>query len=203
MAPPLRIYGIAGLVLVLTGCWTGQLIESARTHESVLTYQRISIDGDELRVDYVAEVTRDLSGKHDETPPMKLRAASFSIDALTHRPALPVDEFPLRRIRPGSGGGKPIRFGGNPVAPSYPHVDLKSPNDELIAKLSVREERHLGFGLCPAAGDECLGFFHSAALYQDRISWWAYPAAPFAIILDLALLPIQIFTLPPLIALSD
>ena len=82
-----------------------------------------------------------------------------------------------------------------------------NPDGLRDARLSVRikEEgnRHIGFDLCPARGETCLGFFYSAALYDDWIAWWAYPLAPFAIAIDISLLPIQVLTLPPLLAISD
>lgn len=203
MAFASRFSAIAGLTLTLSGCWTGQLIESARLHETVLTYERISLVGDELRVDYLAELTRDLSGNRIGPLATRLRAASFPIDALAHRPVHPVDDFPLRRIRPGSMSGTPLAIGGNRDVRQSSLVEMNSQSGGMVANLAESEGRHLGFGLCHVAGEGCVGFFHSGALYRDRISWWVYPVAPFAIALDLALLPIQLFTLPPLIALSD
>jgi len=76
--------------------------------------------------------------------------------------------------------------------------------------------RHLDFRVCPGdsdrrmtrvstadAADLCLGPFHSAALYDDHLAWWIYPLAPITAAIDLALLPIQVVTLPPLLLLGD
>jgi len=87
-----------------------------------------------------------------------------------------------------------------------------------VAKVEITEQsgRHVGFRVCPGDADramtrvrvaenrnDCLGYFYSAVLYDDHLAWWIYPLAPFTIALDVALIPIQLVTLPPLLLVSD
>ena len=52
------VFGLCLFSVVLTGCWTGHLMESGRLHESVLTYERVGIEADVVYVDYVAEIAK-------------------------------------------------------------------------------------------------------------------------------------------------
>ena len=211
------------LALTLSGCLTGTLIESGRLHERVDRYERVGIAGSDLVVDYTVVISRSAAETGSTPERTAKRSVMLSLDDLDARPTHPTDAFPLRRApsRPGivtplalkvttgdHGDGSTTtrrRLGIGPDALDPPRVEI-----------TERLGRHLGFRLCSdeadrgvtrvsaiESADRCLGYFYSAALYDDHLAWWIYPLAPFAVAIDVALLPIQAVTLPPLLLLSD
>jgi hypothetical protein len=210
------------LTLTLSGCFTGTMIESGRLSESVLTYERISVEGDDLQLEYTVEITRGAGDPDDRGTREATRRAAFPLSELEAIPAHPVDEFPLRRFRKRADRGDvvPIVVTTRPNTASENERRMRPAgvSGSWIAEVTDSDGRHLGFQLCatqPASGAHpvgtessavegpCLDYFYSAALFDDPVAWWVYPVAPFAFALDLAVLPIQILTLPPLIFFSD
>jgi hypothetical protein len=206
---------------IATGCFTGELIESGRMHERVRSYERIAIVDATVYVDYTTEVATELPRRNtdwtiDTARSNKKRSATFPLAELTVRPERPVDTFPLLRIPYGRHEGRalPIAIESGSAEADGAHFESHAPDppdglsadaspDSLVARIDAERGRHQGFGLCPATGGRCVGYFHSAALYDDPIAWWVYPIAPFAFAADIAVLPIHVVTLPILIAISD
>jgi hypothetical protein len=214
------------LSLTLSGCLTGTLIESGRLHERVTRYERIAIDGDDLVLDYTVTVSKSPNGVGSRSGRSEQRAAILSIEDLNSRPPHTADAFPHRRVstRSRTGTPMPIRITsdehGNHSSPAHRRFVDTSVRSHVIGVPSVeiaeRAGLHLGFRLCSGrsvqettevsivkTSDACLGYFHSAALYDDHLAWWVYPAVPFAVAADVALIPLQVLTLPPLLILSD
>jgi hypothetical protein len=223
---------VSMMSLTLGGCLTGTLIESGRLHERVTRYERIAIDGDDLVLDYTVTVSKSPAAEGPRSGKSEQRAAILSIEGLDARPPHPVDAFPLRRVstKPRTGTPMPIRITSDDHGdrPSRAHRRVADTSDASdtskgsgafavpSVEITERVGRHLGFRLCPGhsnrgmtkvniveTDDACLGYFHSAALYDDHLTWWVYPAIQFAIALDLALIPIQVLTAPPLLLVSD
>jgi hypothetical protein len=195
-----RIALLSVLLLGLPGCWTGHLIESGRVRESVLTYRGAALDGELLRLDYTVE---RIDARHDRKGPEE-RSALVALADLDAKPEHAVDAFPLRRIPPDerSDGEIPlivVEAGSQATLASARSPDLGSP----IVEVDSTDGRHEGFRLCSEEGAPCPAHFHSGALTEHTLSWWVYPLAPFAVGVDLALLPLQALTLPPLLLLSD
>jgi hypothetical protein len=224
MAFDSRAVAIIVVALGTTGCWTGQLIESARLHERVRTYERIAVVGEEIHLDYTAEVTTRLPDRDDDRTfdaprPSKLRGAVFPLSEMTVVPEHPVDAFPLERTAFGVREGQALPIVIEPEVAASPRskaTDLgftppiletpslqTNPPASVVARVDRRDGRHQGFRLCSTTGDPCVGYFYSAALYDDPLAWWVYPAAPFAVALDIAMLPFQVLTLPVLLVVSD
>jgi hypothetical protein len=211
MACVSRIVALVLLILPTSGCVTIELMEAARLQERVLKYDRIALVEGDVQIEYTAEITDELPERDEseraEAPSSDSmttrRGAVFALSELAVRPAYPVDAFPLARIDadPDVGASLPIGFAddwaGGDSAGSRP---TRAP---YVARIDEQDGRHRGFRLCPTAGGPCLGYFYSEALYADPIAWWAYPISPFTFAIDLAILPIQAFSLPILIAVGD
>ena len=215
------------LIVGQSGCWTGTLLSTARLHESVVQYDRVSISEDEIYVDYTVEVSRSPTDAKIREGKRRVRTAIIPLSAIDEEPPHPVDAFPLRRVRRGTEGVGAVRvpITGRTATASMNSKESKADAessiggfDSFTAEVTEDQGRPLGFRLCAAAAatdiadattdaattdGRCLGFFYSAALYDDRLAWWAYPVAPFAIAFDIILIPIQALTLPPLLVVSD
>ena len=212
--------------MALSGCLTGTLIESGRLHERVSRYERIAIDGHDLVLDYTVEVSKSATGAGPAPGRSKRRSAILSIKDLGARPPHPADAFPLQRVpvRPRIATPLQIRISSDGVGDgSTRHrrtladvSDVSDWPDAPRAEVIEHAGRHMGFRVCQGDADramtrvrnvdtrdDCLGYFYSAVLYDDHFEWWIYPLAPFAIAIDVALLPIQLVTLPPLLLVSD
>jgi len=216
------------MAVALSGCLTGTLIESGRLHERVLRYERIAIDERDLVIDYTVEVSRSATGTASASGTRERRSAILSIEELDARPPHSTDAFPLRRLRSWPRSATPLTIrmssddGGGSECTRCPlsvvsHVsDISDALEGPRVEITERDGRHLGFRVCRGdadrgmtrvstleSTDHCLGYFYSAALYDDHLAWWIYPLTPFAAAIDIALLPIQVVTLPPLLLLSD
>jgi hypothetical protein len=217
------------MAVALSGCLTGTLIESGRLHERVLRYERIAIDERDLVIGYTVEVSKSATGTGSASGRRERRNAMLSIEELDARPPHPADAFPLRRLRSWPRSATPLTIrtsfddgGGGSECTRSPlsvasHVsDAPDASEGPQVEITERAGRHLGFRVCAGdtdrgmtrvstleTPDHSLGYFYSAALYDDHLAWWIYPLAPFTFAIDIALLPIQVVTLPPLLLLSD
>jgi hypothetical protein len=196
MASSSRTLAIGALLLLAsTGCWTGRLFEAGRVRESVLEYRSAALDGEQLHLEYTAE----LVGLHSRR--RAPRAATLPLAALRARPELPVDGFPLQRVAPGGFAGRQLPL--DVVAPGDPPA---APTDGGPALLVLAEPEGRPPGsvrLCPRPGAPCLPPFHSAALYRDRTAWWVYPLLPFSAALDAVTFPLSMVTVAPFFLLGD
>lgn len=242
------IGAVATLAILGSGCWTGLLVESGRLHERVARYERISIDGEKLLLDYTVGLSRDARSNPSTSDRLERRAVLLRLADLFVTPPYTVDAFPLERIAAGSCGARTLpmrivsrtdapgrrgvpsvdplraifpvgREGGEDAWPLHRSVGASGAGPrELFAEIAEHDGQHLGFRLCPlttatehARFDtlparlerDCRGDFYSAALYEERFAWWIYPIAPISLAVDIALVPIQLITLPPLLVLSD
>ena len=215
---------LVALLLLTTGCLTGELIQSARMHERVRTYDRIAIVDQSIRLNYTSEIRSELPDEGEDSDPMAIRAvrqrgATFVLSELTVRPEHPVDKFPLRRVAFGSAEGQalPVTI-SNEATQSEQTLELdhsptsldanhtptwEAHSSGLIVRIDERRGKQQGFRVCSTNGAPCLGYFYSAALHDAPVAWWAYPVAPFTFVLDVVLTPFQIVTLPIMIALGD
>ncbi len=188
------------LPIALSGCWTGRLIELGRLHESVVTFDDAALDGEDLRVDYTVEV----ADVRDEFQAKKRRSAAVPIAALAIHPPVQVDEVPVRRLSAGSRADREVPvdlvIGQRSRARSQGTGLLVAP---MVLEIDREDDRHTGFRLCPNTAARCHGYLHSGTLYRDHIAWWVYPIAPLTVLVDLALIPIQLVTLPPMLFAAD
>jgi hypothetical protein len=217
------------MAMTLSGCLTGTLIESGRLHERVSRYEHIAIDGHDLVLDYTVEISKSAAGTGAARGRSERRSAILSIKDLDTRPPYPTDAFPIRRVPPRPRVATPLQIRISSHGAGDDSTGLLQPNSAVSGapvssltpaapKVEVTERagRHLGFRVCPGEVDrgmtrvrsvrqrnDCLGFFYSAVLCDDHLAWWIYPRAPFTIAIDVALLPIQLVTLPPLLLVSD
>jgi hypothetical protein len=188
-----------GLLICLTGCWTGHLVEAGRMREEVVTYHAAAVDGERLRLDYTVERV-DARQRPRGT---KERSAIVAVADLAANPAYPVDAFPVERVSSGSRGGREIPVmlvsSRNQTSP----VVAGASSSSFVMEIDGQGVRHDGFRLCGTSGRGCVGHFHSAALHRDYIVWWVYPLAPLTLGVDAVLFPLQLVTMPPLLAVSD
>jgi hypothetical protein len=193
MASSSRSLAIGALLLLAaTGCWTGRVFEAGRVRESVLEYRSAALDGEQLHLEYTAELVGLVSRCREP------RAATLALAALRAQPEVPVDVFPLERVAPGGFAGRPLPLAA--VAPGDPPAPAAGP--ELLVELE-EDGRPRSVRLCPRAGASCLPPFYSAALYRDRTAWWVYPLLPFSAALDAALFPLSMVTVAPFFVLGD
>jgi hypothetical protein len=188
------------MVIAIPGCWTGRLIEWGRLRESVVTFTNAALDGEELRLDYTVEV----SDANEQLRSIEERSATVGLAALVTRPEQPVDQFSIKRVSAGSRTGREVpialAIGQRGAWPEGTGGVLSAP---MVLVVDEQDGRHMGFRLCPIAGDQCQGHLYSAALYRDHVAWWVYPIAPITAIVDLALIPAQAVTLPLLLYYGD
>ena len=181
------------LSFVVAGCWSGHLFEMGRVRESVVAYHGAFSDGERLLLDYSVELAdwRGRPLRHER------RAAAVPVAALSAAPELPVDAFPVERMRLSGARSSddrrlPLVAADTPdAAPGAPYVAVLG-----------GDGRHAGFLLC-AAHDLCRGVFRSEALYRDHTAWWVYPILPFSVALDLVLLPAQVIGVAPFFLLGE
>jgi hypothetical protein len=180
------------LSFLAAGCWSGHLFEMGRVRESVVAYHGAFSDGERLLLDYSVELAdwRGRPLRHER------RAAAVPVAALSAAPELPVDAFPLERVRLSEARSSEDRR-----LPLVAADTADAPAGAPYVALLDGDGRH-GFMLC-AAHDRCQAVFHSEALYRDRTAWWVYPILPFSVALDLALLPGQVIGVAPFFLLGE
>jgi len=195
---------VAAALTAAPGCWTGHLIEAGRRHESVSVYSSAALEQEALRLDYEVEI----SNSRGEPLSTSNRSARVALADLAAQPEWPVDEIRVDKLSPSAGNrppteeSSPIALGVGPPNSTLASLGSSNPSDQVLV-IDESGGRHTGFSLCPPTGTECQGRFHSEALYRNHIAWWVYPVIPFTIVVDVALLPFQVVTVPIMIATGD
>jgi hypothetical protein len=223
---------VAYSVLMLSGCFTGNLIESGRHRYTVIGYSRVAMEGDILRIDYslaregISESyvhAHPDAHAHSEAHALaqaQKATAELPFTSLFGSPTPPVDEvaldvqtssrrngsdFPLvlnhRTLPMLSESANEHGQSEADVRKLFMHGELEAWIESVPSKSGVG--RPIGFRLCSSNGKLCYAQFSSGALARDRIALWIYLFAPLTIAIDLTLLPVQIATLPILLAVSD
>lgn len=211
MASSSRPQRVALVALLLTsalsGCWTGRIFQAGRVRESVLEVHAAGLTQSCLRLDYRAELEGGGSSRRLEP-----RAVRIELAALRAQPEYPVDAFPLEREPPGTRepGEVPV-----PIVPegSEPEREGREPAREagaappdstgaMLVRVETDAQGNQLLRLCPATG-ACIGQLYTAALYRDRTAWWVYPLLPFGVVVDAALLPLQLVTTAPFFLAGD
>jgi hypothetical protein len=196
------------LTTAAPSCWTGRIFQAGRVRESVVEYRAAGLTQDSLRLDYTALLEGGGSGGR-----LQPRAARVGLAALRAEPEHPVDAFPLERVSPDARvpGEVPlalVREGQRPVPNGQRLVRegeaAAGPGAEsLVVRVETDPQGHQLLRLCPSAAGPCVGQLYSAALYRDRTAWWVYPLLPLGIVVDAALLPLQLVTTAPFFLAGD
>lgn len=163
----------------LPGCWTGHLLESARRRESAQRFEAAFVAGQRLTLDYRVAV-RDRRGRELRQAD---RRAAVALSDLVQQPELALDAVRVD-FDPSEPAGKPVAL--------LRDAERALPVTALV--LRVAREAGRDVVLQVEAGDPVsgIGRLRAGSLTRDRTAPWVWPLVPFAVALDVAVLPLHV-----------